>query len=843
MKRIPVILAVGALVCSGCGSTKSDSGTTQPPASAPAILLSSASATFSVGAGAASPAAQSVTITNGGTGTLSGLAAGTIVYTAGLTQGWLTANLSGATAPATLTLTPATNTLLAGTYTATVPISASVTGVTNSPQTVSVALTVTAGAAAKLVFLTQPASNTGSLNPAPTVGIADAFGNAVSTATTSVTVAFGTNTAGAVLGGTTTVAAVGGIATFSGLTVSKVGAGFTLVASATGLASATSNAFNVTSAVAATTLATAGQSLAFLTSPNFSTTLAVQANSQYLIEVVNTSSSYTLTDGFSLAGNFASSSASSQQVLASRTSAFVNQGPTRQAASRQDYSLPGSPVTMATMRGMAQNHMAMLSANRQILQNSGSPRAAWTAARAAINRNTGISAAAASTTIGTVNKVFVRNSLAATCSAVDSIGARTVAVGQHVVVVADTNLTKWPNAFRPDSSYYQIFANEYDAVTWPHLLANIGNPLAFDATLSGANKVMVVITPTLNNLGGLAGGGTVVAFVSSCDFFPSKSAAIGNGFSNQTEAFYSFVPSTNGYDVATWELQLRATAAHETKHIVSLGQRINNNSPAFEEIWLEEGLAQASSEIWERFFNQAVWKGNATFLQTLGCEYQFSTVPCNANGGKPFALAASHLPFFFEYLQTESTSNAEGLGLDTPSNYGAGWAFSRWIIDQYATGNEGTFVQSLIGEQSLTGLNNLAAHTGQTIPTLLVYFNLASAIFQNPLYTAADVRTTNPSFNFANIDSIAQTNLTSNGVPCGIWGVNCSRTPTFPVTPVAISTTATFSKIVNTVPGTSAAYFLLSSPVAGIESLQLLTPAGVALAGSSALRVAILRVQ
>ena len=53
-------------------------------------------------------------------------------------------------------------------------------------------------------------------------------------------------------------------------------------------------------------------------------------------------------------------------------------------------------------------------------------------------------------TVGTVTKLYVGNSLDGGCSAVDSIGARTVAVGQHVIVLADTNLTKWPNQYPPD---------------------------------------------------------------------------------------------------------------------------------------------------------------------------------------------------------------------------------------------------------------------------------------------------------------------------------------------------------------------------------------------------------
>ncbi len=216
------------------------------------------------------------------------------------------------------------------------------------------------------------------------------------------------------------------------------------------------------------------------------------------------------------------------------------------------------------------------------------------------------SASVVSQTIGTVNKIFVGNSLTGGCSSIDSIGARTVAVGQHVIVLADTDRTGWPQNFRPDTSFYQTFANEYDAVTWPHLMNYIGNPLAYDASLSGIGKVTITLTPVLNNLAGIAGGGIAVAFVSSCDFFPSHSAAIGaNGFSNQTEMIYSLTPATkNGFSVAEWEAQLRATVSHESKHVVSYTDRILNNSPSFETTWLEEGIANESSEIWMRHFNQ-----------------------------------------------------------------------------------------------------------------------------------------------------------------------------------------------------------------------------------------------
>jgi hypothetical protein len=124
---------------------------------------------------------------------------------------------------------------------------------------------------------------------------------------------------------------------------------------------------------------------------------------------------------------------------------------------------------------------------------------------------------------------------------------------------------------------------------------------------------------------------------------------------------------------------------------------------------------------------------------------------------------------------------------------------------------------------------------------LLTYWNLATAIFQTPGYVATDVRITIPSFNFADIFNFGQTRLTCSGTPCGIF--TNSGSPAYPVKPVAISTAAAFSKVVGAVPGTAAAYFLLSASSGGSETLQLLTSSGVALSPASGLRVAILRVQ
>lgn len=100
------------------------------------IALSPTSVSFSSIQGG-NPDPQTVNVSNGGFGKLSGLGVGTITYGSGQPTGWLTASLSATSAPTTLTLTATSGTLVSGTtYTATVPVTSSVA--INSPQTISV---------------------------------------------------------------------------------------------------------------------------------------------------------------------------------------------------------------------------------------------------------------------------------------------------------------------------------------------------------------------------------------------------------------------------------------------------------------------------------------------------------------------------------------------------------------------------------------------------------------------------------------------------------------------------------------------------------------------------------
>ena len=100
---------------------------------------------------------------------------------------------------------------------------------------------------AKVAF-TQPPTNTalGSVvGPAVKVAVQNSGGTTITSATDPITIVLGSSPSGGTLAGTTMANAVNGVASFSDLSISAAGAGYTLVASSGTLTSATSGTFNV----------------------------------------------------------------------------------------------------------------------------------------------------------------------------------------------------------------------------------------------------------------------------------------------------------------------------------------------------------------------------------------------------------------------------------------------------------------------------------------------------------------------------------------------------------------------------------------------------------------------
>jgi len=116
-------------------------------AEGPAIVLDRTSINLQHTQGQPAPASQLVQITNGGGGTLGNLST-TVTYSQGHPPGWLSANLSSTTAPASLTLEVDVGSLSATQYVAQVQVSSP--DADNSPVNFTVSLTVNAPGAVSL---------------------------------------------------------------------------------------------------------------------------------------------------------------------------------------------------------------------------------------------------------------------------------------------------------------------------------------------------------------------------------------------------------------------------------------------------------------------------------------------------------------------------------------------------------------------------------------------------------------------------------------------------------------------------------------------------------------------
>ena len=213
--------------------------TTTPP-------TSTAAASFTVTGAASTTAGSSYTIT------VTALTSSNAVATSYTGTVHFTSSDPLAKLPANATLTKGTGTFTvtfetAGSQSITAADTSS--GITGSDT----GITVNPGAASHMAFVQQPTSGSvkTAISPAVTVELLDAYGNIVTTDNSDkVTLSLGTNPGSATLSGGGAVTVVNGIATFSGLTVSAAGTGYTLSATSGSLPAVASSTFNITAATA-----------------------------------------------------------------------------------------------------------------------------------------------------------------------------------------------------------------------------------------------------------------------------------------------------------------------------------------------------------------------------------------------------------------------------------------------------------------------------------------------------------------------------------------------------------------------------------------------------------------
>ncbi|MBX3173191.1 MAG: Ig-like domain-containing protein [Gemmatimonadaceae bacterium] len=304
------------------------------------------------------------------------------------------------------------------------------------------------------------------------------------------------------------------------------------------------------------------------------------------------------------------------------------------------------------------------------------------------------------------------------CSGYASIGARLVWEGSRIAILEDTATLSGgaPTlAGRMDAELVTL-AQAADAVLFP-IAQRFGDPLVMDSRLDANGKIVIVVTPRMNQMR----SGAVLGAVVTCDFFSRSQFQA----SNQGEMVYLQAPTSDaaGMDVGTkarWSWEMPGTLAHELKHITSYAERIVRGQP-LEEPWLEEALARHAEELYARF---RVPVGPDAGYDVLACELGALALDPGCVGSPRIMLP--HFEGLWDLLVDPAAGSPLGPrdGGDV-SFYGSAWSLLRWAMD-HATLDEATFVRDLV-RSGQTGLANLEARAGRGWDEMLGRWSLAMA--------------------------------------------------------------------------------------------------------------------
>jgi hypothetical protein len=403
-----------------------------------------------------------------------------------------------------------------------------------------------------------------------------------------------------------------------------------------------------------------------------------------------------------------------------------------------------------------------------------------------------------------------------TCTNFREIRARAVYSGPIAVVLEDSVA---PLAGQMDELYREI-GREYEQVMHPIVLANFGDPLAFNSQLSNDGRIFMVFSRLVNdfNVGG---------FVSAADLYPRSTCPS----SDQNEAFYGIVPTTldSGWSSATregWIRFMRSTTIHEVKHIVSFAERLARSSfgtVVWEASWLEEATARLAEEMYGRRVFGYGQNANTTYQASIYCEVRPSWPEC---AGRPQVMQKHFGALHGYYAEIENLTPLGRAREGDWTFYASGWSLVRWAADQHG-GSESAFIRALVQETRLSGVANLQARTGLSWAEMLADWTLASAVDDYPAFTAARPQLRLPSWNTRDVFA----------------GLNRDFASAYPrAFPLAVRPLG-YGNFTVDVPGVragSAAIFELSGSAPHSQALELRAAGG---SPAATLRMAFVRVQ
>ncbi|MCC7194072.1 MAG: hypothetical protein IT356_00795 [Gemmatimonadaceae bacterium] len=332
------------------------------------------------------------------------------------------------------------------------------------------------------------------------------------------------------------------------------------------------------------------------------------------------------------------------------------------------------------------------------------------------------------------------------CVGNTAVGFRTAYLGPHVAIVEDTTstLNGKPTQRGAVDAYYQRLGDEIEAVAWPIITGNFGNPLAMDARLGGPGRLIIALSPRVRAMQ----RGSVLAFVANCDLYPASQRPS----SNAGAYIYGVTPGSaaTGFGTADsrdqWLREMRGTIVHEMKHVAAFAERASRGLPLEDLSW-EEGSARIAEELYARTFYLNQRAGDTRFAASIGCDIRFADPgPCFA---RP-VLMLRHFDALYSYFSAPEINTPSGRPFSDDLNfYGGAWSFLRWAAD-HSSASEAQFFRDFVGSPT-AGIANLEVRTGRSWAQMLGEWSLAAYLDNAGGFTPANPRLAMPSWNYPDI--------------------------------------------------------------------------------------------
>ena len=336
----------------------------------------------------------------------------------------------------------------------------------------------------------------------------------------------------------------------------------------------------------------------------------------------------------------------------------------------------------------------------------------------------------------TLNQVITLNANGdQPCTNPINIGGRVAAIGQTAYIIADTSN---PAGGFTDAEY-QSFATTFDTLVNPVDIQNFGAPSDIDKN----GKILIFFTKEVNKITPRGSNGVVAGFFYERDLFPTVGNADLDGCasSNVSEMYYALVPDPNGIysdkrtktDVLDFTT---STLAHEYQHLINAGRRLYvNNSPTFEDTWLNEGLSHIAEELLYFKATKTAPRQNLDVTAVI------------AAGADAFSeFQGGNIGRFQEFLSRTSSTSVYG-GDDELQTRGATWDLLRYLADHKGSSDADTWSQ-LVNTQ-LHGQANLQKVFGSNYMTQIR--NWATSVFTDDVSGVTDNSFLESSWNMRSI--------------------------------------------------------------------------------------------